>query len=344
MDKEVRSARLAGNPRASTIDEVAAHAGLSRMTVSRVLRGHGSFSADAKRRVLEAVDAVGYVPNRLAGALASARSTQVAAIIPTIGNIVFTEVMSGINSVLVEAGLQGVLAVTEYDSERERALVEGVLSWRPAGIIIAGLEHDSDTRRLLKRVGVPVVELMDVDGEAVDMCVGLSHGEAGRVTAAHLAMRGYRRIGYVACDLKRDLRAAKRLKGFEEVLAGQGLAVEARRELPLPTSVPAGAEALVDMLARNPGLEAVYFSNDDLAIGAVLHCLSAGIAIPERIAIAGFNGLVIGQLLPRRLTTVRSPRFSMGQQAARCIVERLAGNEAPMRIDTGFEFLAGQTT
>ena len=344
MDKEVGSTRLARNLKVSTLDEVAAHAGLSRMTVSRVLRGHGSFSADAKRRVLEAVAAVGYVPNRLAGALASARSTQVAVIIPTIGNIVFTEVMSGINSVLVEAGLQGVLSVTEYDNERERALVEGVLSWRPAGIIIAGLEHGSDTRRLLKRAGVPVVELMDLDGEAVDMCVGLSHGEAGRVTAAHFAARGFRRIGFIACDLTRDLRAGKRLKGFEEVLAQHGLQIAIKHELPLPSSVPAGAAALVHVLSQRPDLDAVYFSNDDLAIGAVLHCLSAGIAMPERIAIAGFNGLVIGQLLPRRLTTVRSPRFSMGQQAARCIVERLAGIEAPQRFDTGFEFLTGQTT
>jgi len=343
MDKETRTPRLGGRPRVTTLDAVAEHAGVSRMTVSRVLRGHGSFSADAKRRVLDAVEAVGYVPNRLAGALASARSTQVAVIIPTIGNIVFTEVMSGINAELVAAGLQGVLGVTEYEAEREQALVEGMLSWRPAGLIIAGLEHGSQTRRLLKRAGIPVVEIMDVDGDPVDMCVGLSHVEAGRAMARHFVARGYKRIGYVACDLSLDLRAGKRLQGFEEILIAHDRAIAVRRELPLPTSVPAGQSALTELMADHPGLDAVYFSNDDLAIGAVLHCLSAGIAMPEGIAIAGFNGLTIGQLLPRRLTTVRSPRFSMGQQAARCVVERLAGKDAPERIDTGFEFLAGET-
>ena len=343
MDKQARTPRLRGRPRVTTLDEVAEHAGVSRMTVSRVLRGHGSFSADAKRRVLDAVEAVGYVPNRLAGALASARSTQVAVIIPTIGNIVFTEVMSGINAELVEAGLQGVLGVTEYEAGREEALVEGMLSWRPAGLIIAGLEHGGQTRRLLAKAGIPVVEIMDVDDEPVDMCVGLSHVEAGHVTARHFVARGYTRIGYVACDLALDLRAGKRLKGFEEVLSAHGLAIAVTRELPLPTSVPAGQVALAELMADHPDLDAVYFSNDDLAIGAVLHCLSAGIAMPDTIAIAGFNGLVIGQLLPRRLTTVRSPRFSMGRQAARCVVDRLAGKDAPERIDTGFEFLAGET-
>lgn len=343
MDQETRTPRLGGRPRGTTLDEVAEHAGCSRMTVSRVLRGHGSFSADAKRRVLDAVEAVGYVPNRLAGALASARSTQVAVIIPTIGNIVFTEVMSGINAELVEAGLQGVLGVTEYDAEREESLVEGMLAWRPAGLIIAGLEHGSQTRRLLAKAGIPVVEIMDVDGEPVDMCVGLSHVEAGRVTARHFIARGYQRIGYVACDLSLDLRAGKRLKGFEEVLSAHGRAITVRRELPLPTSVPAGQTALAELMADHRSLDAVYFSNDDLAIGAVLHCLSAGIAMPERVAIAGFNGLTIGQLLPHRLTTVSSPRVIIGRQAARCVVERLAGKEAPERIDTGFEFLAGHT-
>ena len=287
---------------------------------------------------------MGYVPNRLAGALASARSTQVAVIIPTIGNIVFTEIMSGINSILVDAGLQGVLGVTEFDPIRERVMVEGMLSWRPAGLIIAGLEHGGPTRRLLQRAGIPIVEVMDIDGDPVDMCVGLSHGQAGRVTAAHFMQRGYLRIGYIACDLGFDLRAGKRLRGFEEELQRHGLAIAVKRELPLPTSVPGGAEAIAEMMASHPDLDAIYFSNDDLAIGGVLQCLSAGIAMPERIAIAGFNGLAIGQLLPRRLTTVRSPRFSMGQQAARCIVQRLAGIETPSRIDTGFEFLAGQTT
>ena len=299
MDKQARTPRLRGRPRVTTLDEVAEHAGVSRMTVSRVLRGHGSFSADAKRRVLDAVEAVGYVPNRLAGALASARSTQVAVIIPTIGNIVFTEVMSGINAELVEAGLQGVLGVTEYEAGREEALVEGMLSWRPAGLIIAGLEHGGQTRRLLKKAAIPVVEIMDVDDEPVDMSWGCRAWKLGASRRA-ISSPAATPLGYVACDLALDLRAGKRLKGFEEVLSAHGVAIAVKRELPLPTSVPAGQVALAELMADHPDLDAVYFSNDDLAIGAVLHCLSAGIAMPDTIAIAGFNGLVIGQLLPRR--------------------------------------------
>ena len=129
---------------------------------------------------------------------------------------------------------------------------------------------------------------MDVDGEAVDMCVGLSHGEAGRVMAAHFAARGFRRIGYIACDLTRDLRAGKRLKGFEEVLATARTGDCVKHELPLPTSVPGGAAAMIHVLSQRPDLDAIYFSNDDLAIGAVLHCLSAASqclnASPSRVS------------------------------------------------------------
>ena len=164
---------------AQTLKSVAKLAGVSEMTVSRVLSGKGSYSEKSRAKVEAAVGTSGYLPNRIAGSLASSRSTQVAVIVPTIGNIVFTEVLAGISAELSPAGLQAVLGVTEYDLNREEALVETLLSWRPQALIIAGLEHTPGTVRRLKGAGIPVVQIMDIDGDVIDTAVGFSQTEAG---------------------------------------------------------------------------------------------------------------------------------------------------------------------
>jgi LacI family gluconate utilization system Gnt-I transcriptional repressor len=104
-----------------------------------------------------------------------------------------------------------------------------------------------------------------------------------------------------------------------------------------------GRSGLAQLLAQQPHLDAVYFSNDDMAVGGLMHCMAAGIAVPGQLALAGFNGLEIGEALPQRLTTIRSPRYLMGQRAADHVLARLAGQEPELREDVGFEFIAGQT-
>jgi LacI family transcriptional regulator, gluconate utilization system Gnt-I transcriptional repressor len=327
-----------------TLEAVAKLAGVSEMTVSRVLSGKGSFSLDARARVEAAVRKSGYVPNRIAGSLASSRSTQVAVIVPTIGNIVFTEVLAGISTVLAPAGLQAVLGVTDYDLGREEALVESLLSWRPRAVIIAGLEHAPGTVKRLKRSGVPVVQIMDIDGDVIDRAVGFSQAAAGAAIAEHFLARGYRRIAYAGTDLALDTRAAKRFAGFVATLDKAGVALALDQRTPLPTSLESGAEALIAIRQAHPATEAVYFSNDDMAVGALLHCQRAGISVPHDVAIAGFNGLDIGQALPIRLTSIRSPRVETGEQAARSLLNPDGRRQTEKVIDLGFSFLPGESS
>ena len=326
-----------------TVEQVAARAGVSTMTVSRVLRNQANVAEKTRDTVRAAAAALGYVPNLLAGALASARTPLVVVIVPSLGNIVFPEVLQGINAALEERGLQAVMGITGYDQDKEERLVETMLSWRPAGWIVTGLEHTARTRQMLRGARSPVVEIMDTDGKAIDMAVGLSHRAAGRVVGEHFARRGLRRIGYVGGDLARDLRAAKRLAGFEQGLAAHGLALAARSGAPAPSSLRLGRTALAALLAEHPALEAVYFSNDDMAVGGLMHCLQAGIEVPGRLALAGFNGLEIGEVAPLRLTTVQSPRHEIGRVAAQRLLARLDGHEAQAVTDLGFAFVDGQT-
>ena len=157
--------------RTLTLRDVSEASGVSEMTVSRVLRNRGDVSDATREKVLEAAKMLGYVPNKIAGALASQRVNLVAVIIPSLSNLVFPEVLAGISAGLEDTGLQPVVGVTNYSQEKEESVLYEMLSWRPSGVIIAGLEHTDAARAMMENAGIPIVEIMDVDGAGVDSVV-----------------------------------------------------------------------------------------------------------------------------------------------------------------------------
>ncbi|WP_027998468.1 LacI family DNA-binding transcriptional regulator [Sinorhizobium arboris] len=322
-----------------TLAQVAQAAGVGESTVSRVLRNQGSFSPKARQRVLEAVERLGYVPNRIAGTLASAGSRLVAFVVPSLTNIVFPDVLRGASGVLEKSQYQAVFSVTDYDPQREEALVAAMLAWRPAAVMLAGFEHTEGTLRMLRASGCRVVELLDLDGTAVDLAVGFSNRRAGGASADFLLKRGYRRIGYVGHALDRDTRAGKRFDGFREALDLAGVPLADREIHAGESSVESGRAGLERLLRRNAGLDAVYFSNDDMALGGYFHCLARAIPVPSGVALFGHNGLDIGQATPQPLATIRTPRVATGKLAAELVV----GGAPPQVADLGFELLAGAT-
>ncbi|ACB95704.1 LacI family DNA-binding transcriptional regulator [Beijerinckia indica] len=322
-----------------TLTDVAREAGVGESTVSRVLRNHGSFSEKTRERVQSAVDRLGYVPNKIAGALASTGSNLVAIIIPSLANIVFPDVLRGAQNALMTAGFQSVIGITDYDQNQEETLIESMFAWRPAGLLIAGLEHSERAVTMMRASGVRIAELLDTDGTGIDHVVGFSSREAGRVSARYLLARGYRRIGYVGHDLNRDRRAAKRLAGFLEILAEAGIKLYDREIIDAASSIEKGRAGLERLLSRCPKLDAVYFSNDDMAMGGYFLCLGRGIAIPDRLALFGYNGLDVGQCAPQPLTTIRTPRVLIGECGA-----KLVCSDGPSQlIDVGFELMQGAT-
>ena len=224
-------------------------------------------------------------------------------------------------------------------STREENLIRALLAWRPAGIVVVGLEHTERAIALLKGSGVCVVEVMDLDGDGVDVVVGFSTRAVGRASALHLIRRGYRRIGYVGHDVGRDLRAGKRLAGFVETLAEQGLSLVDREVVNALSSIEAGRDGLARLRGRCPDLDAVYFSNDDMALGGYFHCLAQGVAVPRQLALFGFNGLEAGRCAPQPLATIKTPRFLIGEMAGQLVCSDSGGK----RIDVGFELIEGAT-
>ena len=312
-------------PRTLTLRDVSEASGVSDMTVSRVLRGRGDVSQATREKVLLAAKELGYVPNKIAGPLASQRVNLVAVIIPSMSNMVFPEVMMGINEVLGSTDLQPVVGITNYLPEEEEKVLYQMLSWRPSGVIIAGLEHTDASSKMLHAAGIPIVEIMDTDGSPVDCAVGISHRRAGRQMAQEIISAGYRKIGFLGTKMPLDHRARKRFEGFTEALAKSGIEISDQEFYSGGSALAKGRDMTIEILSRSPDLDFLYYSNDMIGAGGLLHLLGQGIDIPQNIGLAGFNGVELLEGLPMQLATMDACRSEIGRRAAEVICARVEG-------------------
>lgn len=313
------------------------------MTVSRVLTGRGTVSARTRDRVIAAVEEHGYVKNRMAGSLSSHRSNQVGVILPSLQVGIFPEVLNGIAQELEKAGYNPVVGVTDYDVNREENLVESFLSWNAAGIIVNDFVHTKRTKTLLSQAPIPVVEIMEVSGEPIDLCVGFDHAAAARVLTDHLLTRGYRRLAFLGWH-GTEFAASARFSAVRDHLASRGYPLIAPKLYSAPPGIEEGRKGLLHLLERHDTVDAVIFGNDLMAVGGLFLCEQHGLSIPDSIAICGFGGLEVGQQLPTPLTTVQFPRFEVGQRAARTVLNSLASQSVASLTELPFKLITGHTS
>ncbi|MBX9266591.1 HTH-type transcriptional regulator GntR [Chromobacterium violaceum] len=321
-----------------TMHDVAKAAGVSAITVSRVLNQPQQVSEQLREKVMQAVDALAYVPSRSASTLASAKSRTVLVLIPSLANTVFLETLAGIETVLDAAGYQMLIGNSHYDAGQELQLLRAYLQHRPDGVLITGLSHAEPFERILSQHALPVVYMMDLadDGRC---CVGFSQEDAGAAITRHLLSRGKRRIGFLGAQL--DERVMKRLDGYRAALDAADCRDAGLEWLdPQPSSMQMGADMLDRALAERPDCDALFCCNDDLAIGALARSQQLGIAVPERLAIAGFNDLQPAAWCTPPLTTVATPRRDIGVHAAKALLQLIDGEEpASRRADLGFRLM-----
>ncbi len=312
-----------------TLADVADAAGVSKMTASRALRGTGDVSPETLKKVRLAAQQIGYVGNPLAASLSGKRSGLIGVVVPSVSNIVFAEVLAGIADGLDGSGLQPVFGVTDYDETREAELIQSMLAWHPAALIVAGLDQPDATRNLLQRADIPIVQIMDTDGDPVDVCIGFSHRDAGREMAGALLARGARRMAYIGSSHALDTRARKRFAGFETRLNEAAQTFFDIQFVDGPSTATVGRGLTEQVLSDDPAIDAIYYSNDDLAIGGAYHCIAHGLSVGQDIHLAGFNGLEITKTLPVGLATTLTPRRQIGSKSVEMALAGLQKN-APL--------------
>jgi LacI family gluconate utilization system Gnt-I transcriptional repressor len=336
MSKDSRSRPTVATP--VRMEDVARVAGVSMITVSRALNAPGKLAPATLARVRAAIERLRYVPNLMAGSLASNRSRIVAAIVPTIANSIFSDTIDGLARVLAEHRYQLLLGQTHYRVDEEAALVDAFLGRRVDGLVLTGVAHARGVRARVRRAGVPVVETWDLTARPIDMLVGFSNRAAGAAAARYLVDKGYRTLAFIGGV---DDRSAARLAGYRDSARVSGIRNVPAALLPVPSSPADGSAALASLLARGAP-RAVFCSNDILAAGALFECQRRHIDVPERLAVMGFADLPIAAGIEPSLTSVQVRAPAMGARAGTMLMRRLAGDPTPERIvDLGFAVVAG---
>lgn len=327
-----------------SLAKVAEAAGVSKMTASRVLRGEGGYSEKTRDKVMEQVDALGYMPNRLATLFAGdATSTFVGVSIPDLGNEVFAQVLEGIDQRLGLHGYQTVLGLTQHTLEQEESWIETVLSWQPAGLILTGRSHSPRAQEMIKNAGVPIVEIWDLNSSPLDLSVGLAHFDSGYEMGRHLVGLGYKALGYVGTSHDIANAASQRLDGFTKAVTDGGGTLTRQFCLHDTANFYPGYYGTEQLLATGAKVECVYYQNDSMAFGGFQYCERIGLSVPDDIGIAGWGDMPISSVLQKRLTSIHVPHLKLGQAAAQAMVARLKGEPVSDAQNIGFRLVPGQT-
>jgi len=320
-----------------TLNDVAKLAGVSAITASRALNTPALVTPQTREKVRLAVERTGYVPNLLAGGLASNRSRLVAAVVPTIAGPVFLETIQALTEALAESGYQLMLGQSGYDNSREDALIDAIIGRRPDGIVLTGILRSPEGRRRLLASGIPVVETWDLTPTPIDMLVGFSHEKVGAATAQYLHGKGYRRPAIVTGD---DRRAQLRRTAFEQAWKALGGAEVRVQSVPAPTTLGSGRTALAQLLAADAGIDVVACSSDALAHGVITEAQARGLRVPQDVGVIGFGDLAFARHAHPAITTVRIDGTAIGRQAARFIVDRAEGRPVEHKVlDLGFSLV-----
>jgi LacI family gluconate utilization system Gnt-I transcriptional repressor len=306
--------------RPPTMSDVAQHAGVSPMTVSRAFKQNGMVQPETRIRILAAADELGYVFDSTASSLRSQRSDFVAVTIPSIANANFADTVGALVEGLKPQGLTVLLGYTNYDIHEEERLIEQLLRRKPRAIVVTGGRHTDRTRQRLENAGVPVIETWDLPEKPLGHVVGFSNAAAIHGLVDHFVARGLDRIAFIGGDADRDTRGTDRRAGFVAAMHAHGL--DCSRLIaagPPPISMREGAEAMNHLLDTRPDTQAVICVSDLSAFGALTACQRRGVHVPGQISIAGFGNYEVGAISVPSITTIDPSPAQIGAIAAQLL-------------------------
>lgn len=330
--------------------DVSLLAGVSRMTVTRVFIRPDQVLPETRERVRQAVLALGYVPDRAAGNLATRRSGFVGLVLPTLTNGNFASLVEGLTEALRTAGYELLIAYTSYSMAEEERQVHTILSRRPEALVLAASTHSPAMRRQVGQACIPVVEVAGLPDLPIGHVIGFSNYAIGRAAGDFLVGLGHRRIAGIGASSdseRRDLRGEARLCGLADALLAASLPTDlVRMQGDIPFSFIEGARVMASLLETTPMLDAVFAVSDLAAVGALMECRRRNIDVPRDMSLLGFGDFEIGQQMVPALSTIAVDFSDLGHRTGHLVAELLQHDDSTpkARTDVGFTLIPRGTT
>lgn len=328
------------SPGRSRLQDVARHAGVSTMTVARVLREPHKVAPETRARVDAALAETRYAPDFVARALKSQRSGMVGAVVPVLANSFIADTMQGLSEELARHHLQLVLGASGFSAQAEEGVVRGLLSRRVDALYFTGNSQTQATIELVHAAGIPVVQGANLPETPIDLAVGISYKQGSAAMVRFLIDRYGTDIAYIGGSQVDNDRMRDRRGGYEHAFAERGLRPRDGAAQEVPITMAGGRLAMAALMDLPQRPRAVFCATDVLAAGAVFEATRRGLRLPTDVAIGSFDDLEVAAEIAPALTTVRVPRYDIGRQAAQVICARLAGEKLARKVwDMGFEIV-----
>ena len=328
-----------------TMRDVAQAVDLSPMTVSRALRGDQTVNVKTRDLIQEAASNLGYVYDGTAQAFRTQKSGFVAVTLPSINNANFAETFRGLSRGLESQAIQLLLSSTDYQVEKEHELVLQLLGRKPEALVMTGGHHLPETRQVLTRAGLPVIEIWDLPPDPLGHVVGFSNADAMALIVRHLAASGRRKLAFVGADIGTDMRGNERREGA--VVAARALGLPEIKMIeagPAPVSMKHGASAIAKLGHEITMFDALVCVSDPIAFGVLNVCRRLGVRVPDDIAITGFGSFDVAMVSSPQITTVGVHANEIGGQVAAVLKKIFDGQTDPVWVDVGSELIVGETS
>lgn len=306
---------------APTLDDVAKAAGVSTATVSRCLNAPDRVVEKTRKRVMKAVDELGYTPNFGARVMVAKRTFTIGAIIPTMENAIFARGLQAFQEELHKRGYTLLVSSSAYRPEIEDEQIRALVARGADGLLLIGHDRDPSLYRYLDRQEVPALVAWRYDAGATLPSVGFDNRGAMKALAHDVLQLGHRRIGVISGVTEGNDRARQRIEGIKDAVLAHGPDKATLKILETTYEIENGGDALATLMSADAPPTAILCGNDVLAVGALRRAREMGFDVPGDVSITGFDDIELARIVVPALTTVHVPHREMGRLAARELVD-----------------------
>lgn len=324
--------------------DVASLAGCSTATVSRVLNQPDSVRSEIRERVRAAKEKLAYVPNGAARALRSRKTKIAGAVIPTMDQAIFAQLVSALTSELAANDYGLLVAASEFNPTRELDQARILLERGAEGIVLVGDAHEPDLYRLFEDYRVPYVNTYVFNPQSGHPCIGFDNYRAAAQAADFLADLGHSRFGFIAAFMEHNDRSSSRVLGVRSALQKRGLDLPDTYVIERRHTIEGGRDALSQLMAHTPPPTAILCGSDVLAFGALTKCAQLKISIPDTLSLVGFDNQDFAAYLHPPLTTIDISSNEMGRQAGQYLIACLHGKPAQSFVELEAQLIVRRTT
>ncbi|MEH7817895.1 catabolite control protein A [Bacillus velezensis] len=311
-----------------TIYDVAREANVSMATVSRVVNGNPNVKPTTRKKVLEAIDRLGYRPNAVARGLASKKTTTVGVIIPDISSIFYSELARGIEDIATMYKYNIILSNSDQNLEKELHLLNTMLGKQVDGIVFMGGNITDEHVEEFKRSPVPIVLAASVEEQGVTPSVAIDYEQAIYDAVKLFIDKGHRDIAFVSGPMQEPINRSKKLQGYKRALEEAAIPFNEQFVAEGDYTYDSGMEALQSLMGLDRKPTAILSATDEMALGIIHAAQDQGLSIPDDLDIIGFDNTRLSLMVRPQLSTVVQPTYDIGAVAMRLLTKLM--NKEPV--------------